>query len=114
MCPGGVVVAAASENGRVVTNGMSYYARDRQNANAALLVGVTPEDYGGDHPLQGMYWQRQLEEKAFVAGGRTYAAPAQRVEDLLKDRRSSRGGVVIPVTVAAWFGVISKMFCRRL
>lgn len=96
MCPGGVVVAAASENGRVVTNGMSYYARDRQNANAALLVGVTPEDYGGDHPLQGMYWQRQLEEKAFVAGGRTYAAPAQRVEDLLKDRRSSHGGVVIP------------------
>ena len=69
MCPGGVVVAAAS---------------------------VTPEDYGGDHPLQGMYWQRQLEEKAFVAGGRTYAAPAQRVEDLLKDHRSSRGGVVIP------------------
>lgn len=96
MCPGGVVVAAASEEGRVVTNGMSYYARDKQNANAALLVGVEPADFGGDHPLQGMYWQRELESKAFVAGGNSYAAPAQKVEDLLKNRPSSKGGSVVP------------------
>ena len=96
MCPGGVVVAAASEKDRVVTNGMSYYARDGKNANAALLVGVEPKDFGGDHPLQGMYWQQELESKAFIAGGRNYAAPAQRVEDLLKNRPSRQGGEVIP------------------
>ena len=70
MCPGGVVVPAASEPERVVTNGMSYYARDKKNANSALLVGVTPEDFGGSHPLQGMYWQRELEHKAYLAGGK--------------------------------------------
>ncbi|MEI3581577.1 MAG: FAD-binding protein [Alphaproteobacteria bacterium] len=96
MCPGGVVVPAASEEGRVVTNGMSYYARDRENANSALLVGVGPEDFGSDHPLSGMYWQRRLEENAFRAGGSTYAAPAQRVEDLLKGRPSVKGGEVVP------------------
>ena len=96
MCPGGVVVPAASEEGRVVTNGMSYYARDRENANSALLVGVGPEDFGSDHPLSGMYWQRRLEENAFRAGGSTYAAPAQRVEDLLKGRPSAKGGEVVP------------------
>lgn len=96
MCPGGEVVAAASEEERVVTNGMSYYARDKQNANAALLVGVEPQDFGGNHPLQGMYWQQELESKAYVAGGKTYAAPAQRVEDLLKQRPSKRGGEVVP------------------
>ena len=96
MCPGGVVVPAASEEGRVVTNGMSYYARDRENANSALLVGVEPEDFGSDHPLSGMYWQRRLEENAFRAGGSTYAAPAQRVEDLLKGRPSVKGGEVVP------------------
>lgn len=96
MCPGGEVVAAASEEEKVVTNGMSYYARNGKNANAALLVGVEPKDFGGDHPLQGMYWQQELESKAYIAGGRTYAAPAQRVEDLLKQRPSKRGGEVIP------------------
>lgn len=96
MCPGGVVVPAASEEGRVVTNGMSYYARDRENANSALLVGVGPENFGSDHPLSGMYWQRRLEENAFRAGGSTYAAPAQRVEDLLKGRPSVKGGEVVP------------------
>ncbi len=96
MCPGGVVVAAASEEAKVVTNGMSYYARDKQNANAALLVGVDPKDYGGEHPLQGMYWQQILESKAYIAGDKTYAAPAQRVEDLLKQRPSRGGGDVVP------------------
>ncbi len=96
MCPGGVVVPAASEEGRVVTNGMSYYARDRENANAALLVGVEPVDFGSAHPLQGMYWQRELEEKAFASGGKTYAAPAQKVEDFLKNKASVKAGDVKP------------------
>lgn len=96
MCPGGEVVAAASEKGRVVTNGMSRYARNKENANSALLVGVEPKDFGGDHPLQGMYWQRELEEKAFVAGGRNYRAPAQLVGDLLKRKASVKIGEVKP------------------
>ena len=96
MCPGGEVVAAASENGRVVTNGMSEFARDKVNANAALLVGVNPGDFGGSHPLQGMFWQRRLEEKAFELGGRNYFAPAQRVGDFLACRPSVKAGSVIP------------------
>ena len=96
MCPGGVVVAAASEKGRVVTNGMSEFARDKINANSALLVGVTPEDFGGDHPLQGMYWQRQLEEKAFQLGGNTYKAPAQLLKDFLLGKASKALGEVHP------------------
>ncbi len=96
MCPGGVVVAAASEKEQVVTNGMSYYARDGENANAALLVGVTPSDFGGNHPLQGVYWQKQIENRAFCAGDKSYAAPAQRLEDMLKRRSSVKAGEVIP------------------
>ncbi len=96
MCPGGVVVAAASEDGRLVTNGMSYYARDKQNANSALLVGVTSEDFGGNHPLQGMYLQRKLEETAFALGGKNYQAPAQKVGDLLKQLPSKSMGEVMP------------------
>lgn len=96
MCPGGVVVSAASEPERVVTNGMSYYARDKKNANAALLVGVTPQDFGGDHPLQGMYWQRELEHKAYLAGEKTYKAPAQLVKDVLQNRVSVKAAGVQP------------------
>ncbi len=96
MCPGGVVVAAASENGRLVTNGMSEYARNKANANAALLVGVTPEDFGGTHPLQGMYFQRQLEEAAFRLGGENYFAPVQLLKDLLANRASKKLGSVTP------------------
>ena len=88
MCPGGQVVAAASEPGRLVTNGMSRYARDGENANSALLVGVTPADYGDDHPLAGMAFQREIEEAAFRAAG-GYRAPAQRVGDFLEGRASS-------------------------
>lgn len=96
MCPGGFVVAAASEEGRVVTNGMSCWARDGENANAALLVGVGPEDFGSVHPLAGVEFQRKLEEAAYRAGGGGYRAPAQRVEDFLVGRASRRLGEVVP------------------
>lgn len=96
MCPGGQVVAAASEAGRLVTNGMSEFARDKKNANSALLVGLAPNDFAGEHPLRGMYFQREIEEKAFRAGGADYRAPAQLVGDFLKNRTSERFGEVMP------------------
>ena len=96
MCPGGTVVAAASEPGRLVTNGMSQYSRDERNANAGIVVGITPEvDYPG-HPLAGIAFQRHWEERAFAAGGGTYAAPAQRVGDFLARKPSTALGEVIP------------------
>jgi uncharacterized FAD-dependent dehydrogenase len=88
MCPGGTVVAAASEEGMTVTNGMSERARDRVNANAALLVNVTPEDFGSDHPLAGVEFQRCWERSAYEASGGSYKAPAQLVGDFLVDRTS--------------------------
>ena len=90
------MVAAASEVGHLVTNGMSEFARDKTNANAALLVGVTPQDFGGSHPLQGMYFQQKLEAKAFELGGGNYHAPAQLVGDFLRSRPSTKLGAVIP------------------
>lgn len=96
MCPGGYVVAAASEEHRVVTNGMSEYKRDGENANAALLVGVTPADFPGDHPLAGIEFQRRWESLAFEAGGRNYRAPAQLIGDFLADRISTAWGNVKP------------------
>ena len=96
MCPGGQVVAAASEERRLVTNGMSRFARDGQNANAALLVGICPEDFGADGPLAGVVFQRKLEEAAFQLGGGNYRAPAQRVEDFLAHRASLQLGDVRP------------------
>ena len=96
MCPGGYVVAAASEEGRVVTNGMSYADRDGENANAALLVTLNPADFPGEGPLAGMYWQRSIEEAAFEAGGRNYHAPAQTVGDFLAGRASEGPGAVQP------------------
>ncbi|HEY2132360.1 MAG TPA: NAD(P)/FAD-dependent oxidoreductase [Acetobacteraceae bacterium] len=95
MCPGGTVVAAASEPGRVVTNGMSQYSRNERNANAGIVVGITPGDYPG-HPLAGVAFQRHWEERAFAAGGGTYAAPAQRVGDFLAERPSAGLGGVAP------------------
>jgi uncharacterized FAD-dependent dehydrogenase len=96
MCPGGTVVAAASEAGRLVTNGMSQYSRNERNANAGLVVEVTPEaDFPG-HPLAGVELQRHWEARAFVAGGQCYAAPAQRVGDFLADRPSVDLGRVVP------------------
>ncbi|MBB5690587.1 NAD(P)/FAD-dependent oxidoreductase [Roseomonas alkaliterrae] len=96
MCPGGTVVAATSEEGRVVTNGMSQYSRAERNANAGIVVGITPEqDYPG-HPLAGIAFQRHWEERAYAAGGGGYRAPAQRVEDFLAGRPSTALGSVIP------------------
>ncbi len=96
MCPGGYVVAAASEAGGVVTNGMSEHRRNGQNANAALLVGVQPEDFGDDHPLAGVAFQRKWESLAYSLGGQNYHAPAQLVGDFLADRPSTRWGSVKP------------------
>jgi hypothetical protein len=96
VCPGGEVVAAASEQGRLVTNGMSEFARDKVNINGGFLVGVQPEDFGGDHPLAGVAFQRRLEEAAFHVGGGDFRAPAQRVEDFLLHRPSTRVGRVQP------------------
>lgn len=96
MCPGGHVVAAASEPGRLCTNGMSYVARDGENANAALLVTLHPEDFPDRSTLGGMHWQRQIEEAAFTAGGSNYHAPCQRVEDFLARRASTALGNVQP------------------
>jgi uncharacterized FAD-dependent dehydrogenase len=99
MCPGGTVVAATSEPGHVVTNGMSQYSRNERNANAALVVGVTPADFPGDvdaNPLAGIDFQRHWEAAAFRAGGQDYRAPAQRVGDFLAGRASSGPGAVIP------------------
>jgi len=95
MCPGGTVVAATSEPGRVVTNGMSQYSRNERNANAGIVVGITPADYPG-HPLAGVAFQRHWEERAFAVGGGTYAAPAQRVGDFLARRESTALGEVVP------------------
>ena len=83
MCPGGYVMASASEKGGIVTNGMSYYARDGKNANSALLVSVTPKDFGSDDVLAGMYLQREIEQRAYKAANNTYKAPAQYVGDFL-------------------------------
>jgi len=96
MCPGGTVVAAASEPNRVVTNGMSQYSRNERNANAGIVVGITPEvDYPG-HPLAGMELQRKLEGQAFVLGGSNYNAPGQLIGDFLANRPSTRFGEVTP------------------
>jgi len=95
MCPGGYVVAAASEEGRVVTNGMSYADREGENANAALLVTVNPEEFPDKSTLGGMYWQRQIEETAYRVSG-SYRAPAQKVGDFLKGVPSTGPGSVQP------------------
>ena len=95
MCPGGYVVAAASEAGGVVTNGMSRADREGENANAALLVTVNPEDFPYDGPLGGMQWQRQIEMTAYGLSG-SYHAPAQKVGDFLADRSSAAAGSVEP------------------
>ena len=96
VCPGGQVVAAASEAGRVVTNGMSELARDGENINGGLLVSVTPEDFGGTDVLAGVAFQRRLEEAAYALGGGGYAAPAQTVGDFLAHRPSIGQGKVTP------------------
>ncbi|MDP1647206.1 MAG: hypothetical protein Q8M01_03265 [Rubrivivax sp.] len=103
MCPGGTVVAATSEVGRVVTNGMSQYSRNERNANAGLVVGISPQDYRQDgaaggpvHPLDGIAFQRLWESRAFELGGGGYVAPAQLVGDFIKGQASSTLGGVLP------------------
>ncbi len=96
MCPGGTVVAAASEPNRVVTNGMSQYSRNERNANAGIVVAITPADFPGDDPLAGIELQRELEARAFELGGASYAAPGQLVGDFLDGRPSTRLGSVEP------------------
>lgn len=102
MCPGGVVVAAASEEGRLVSNGMSYHARDLENANSALVVTVSPEDFEGNSPLRGMEFQRHYESLAFKLGGGNYKAPVQLVGDFMKDRASTKLGRVTPSYTAGY------------
>lgn len=96
MCPGGTVVAATSETGRVVTNGMSQYSRNERNANAGIVVGITPERDYPEHPLAGIDFQRKWEAAAFVAGGENYNAPAQLVGDFLAGHASTALASVVP------------------
>lgn len=96
MCPGGTVVAAASEPGLLVTNGMSQYSRNERNANSAIVVGITPEDFPSAHPLAGIELQRQLEANAFTLGGSDYTAPAQLIGDFMLDKPSTKLGSVVP------------------
>lgn len=96
MCPGGRVVAAASENKRLVTNGMSYYKRDMENANSAIVVSVRENDFDGKTPLKGMQFQRKYEEMAYNLGGGDYIAPIQLAGDFLKDKVSKKIGSIIP------------------
>ena len=115
MCPGGVVIPSASEEGGVVTNGMSNYARSEKNANAALVVQVRREDFGGDHPLAGVQFQRKLERAAFRAAGENYRAPVQLVGDFLADKESYYFGEVKPsYAVGTAFVPMQAIFPRAL
>ncbi len=119
MCPGGQVICAASQPGGVAVNGMSEHARDGENANAALLVGIRPEDFGDDHPLSGFTFQHALEQAAYRAGGGGFLAPAQRVEDFLLRRASSGFGDVAPsyrpgVTPAELDAILPRWLCDDL
>lgn len=96
MCPGGQVMASSSEENSIVTNGMSNFARDGKNANSAVLVNVTVDDYYKNTPLDGMYFQEDLERKAFVLGGGNYNAPVQKVEDFLENKKTEEFGKVQP------------------
>jgi uncharacterized FAD-dependent dehydrogenase len=95
MCPGGTVIAATSETGRVVINGMSQYSRNERNANAGIVVGITPEDYPAG-PLAGIDFQRELESRAYVLGGSNYNAPGQLVGDFIAGKSSQEFGEVLP------------------
>ncbi len=96
MCPGGSVIASASNEGEVVTNGMSEHARDKANANSGFLVNVVPSDFGSDKPLAGVYFQEKYEKLAYELGGNNYNAPVQLVGDFLQDKVSKSIGEVEP------------------
>ena len=119
VCPGGEVVAAASEEKHVVTNGMSEFARDGENINGGLLVSVTQEDFPSGDTLAGVQFQRELEDAAYRLGGGNYAAPAQRVEDFLKHRPSTGAGKVVPTYLPSvrWcdlHGCLPPFVCEAL
>lgn len=96
MCPGGSVVPASSEEGKLAINGMSEYKRDGENSNSALLVNVNPSDFESNNPLSGIEFQRKWEEKAFIKGGENYNAPVQLVKDFLENKKSTRLGKIKP------------------
>ena len=96
MCPGGTVMASSSEENTIVTNGMSNFARNGSNANSAVLVNVTPDDFSDISPLAGMYFQKDLEEKAFILGGSNYFAPIQKVSDFINNKKSTSIGNIKP------------------
>jgi hypothetical protein len=96
MCPGGEVIASSSEEKSIVTNGMSKFARDGKNANSAVLVNIMPSDFEGKSPLEGIYFQKELEEKAFILGGSNYNAPVQRFEDFCLNKKTEKLGKVTP------------------
>lgn len=96
MCPGGTVMASSSDLETIVTNGMSQYARNGINANSAILVNVTPEDFPTSSPLAGLYFQEELEKKAFILGGSNYYAPIQRTEDFLENKKTTHLGEIKP------------------
>ncbi|MBP3857431.1 MAG: FAD-binding protein [Ruminiclostridium sp.] len=111
MCPGGYIMAAASENNTVVTNGMSCHARNAENANSALLVNVTPGDLPGEDPLAGTLLQREIEQAAFIAGGSDYSAPVILAGDFLQSRVSSAFGKIRPSYIpGVRFADIGKLF----
>ncbi|MDE5753232.1 MAG: hypothetical protein K2H89_01610 [Oscillospiraceae bacterium] len=119
MCPGGEVVPASSESGHLAINGMSNFARNGKNANSALLVGIQPGDFGSEHPLAGMYLQREIEKKAFLAAGGNYAAPVICVGDFLKHRNSQKFGTVQPsyrpgTTFVSPDAYLPDFFCETL
>ena len=96
MCPGGTVMASSSDECEIVTNGMSKFAREGENANSAVLVTVTPEDFKGDSPLEGIYFQKELEKAAFLLGGSNFFAPIQKVGDFFENKKTTEIGSVIP------------------
>lgn len=119
MCPGGKVVNASSEEGMLCTNGMSEFSRDEVNSNAALLVGVSPDDFHSDNPLAGMYFQRELERNAFAAGGENYNAPVQRLDDFINNHKSQSLGDVKPsigpdYTFADLNTVLPDFICKSM
>lgn len=115
MCPGGTVVCASSAKGEIVTNGMSEYARDKENANAAILVGIEPEDFPDNGVLSGFDLQHEIEQKAFLLGGSDYSAPAQLVGDFLDGRASVKTGSVKPsFTTGVTMGDIGKCLPEKV
>ena len=115
MCPGGWVVPSASEEGMVVTNGMSEYNRDRINANSAVLITVDKDDFKSEHPLAGIEFQRDLERKAYSLGGSNYNAPIQKLEDFINNVETTSLGEVLPsYTIGVNYANLRSMFSEEI